>query len=568
MKRHKIIQASLLLSATLTAWCFFMLMRATGPLCDDYWYQRQFVDCSDGNFSNNFHHFRNLGEDYITTWGQALNSCVNHYFYFDNARMANNFRLLSNMIPEWLTDLLSSLMLVILVWAIIRIAGRRASAATWGTVLTLVFLYPSWAFPMTGCDFLMNYLWSSALLLLSYHIITRDCRGTRFGAAVALCLLAGTMHEGLGAATLCGVACYLIQHRSNATRRQWTLAAAMAAGVAFVTFSPALAMRVTTQSVLAQDSTFISMLIRNIIDNQPAPALTLAVLVAVWIKRGWTTLKSLLQEVLPLIIMIAASYAITAFANAQPRALTLANLAFVIISLRGIACAATWSNRRAINALGWTVTLAVGGWLGMLATWQEFINISKEKLLEAVAHTDSDLIYCDLSDSRQLPAIAMRMIGGLGSNNMNEIRNIIGSIRGMERAENSVVLPEKYRGIPFDHWPPVPGNAHLRGSLPLFYSEDGPLDFDDNFLVEFDKPGTDPMASPFSYSPIHQWVKDLRSAASGIDQGVTQAHFIKMPVTDEMKRQGLCNADTVWFYFFFDLPLHNVSRKINAINLR
>lgn len=566
MNRHNLEK---LLLAALTGWCFFMLMRATGPMQDDFWYQRQYINRFDGDKEANYWNFRFIGEDYITTWGQALESCKNHYLYHDNARMANDIRLMANMVPEWVTDLLSALMLVVLTAGIIKLASRRISLSpmAWGGTLLLIFIYPTWEHAMLCTDFLMNYLWAMALLTAAALTVIAGPRGWRLAAGTAFCFFAGTMHEGLTVPIVCGLVCGLIQHRKNASPRQWLLTAAMAAGAALIVFSPALLDRLHDDVVVrGQEFSVPRALAKGIILDWPALLLTTATVFLHAVRQGRRPTATLLRDSLPLLATAAVSYLITGFTLSAERALWPADIALAILTVRAIS--RSHRNSAILRPAGWALTLTVSGWLGMVATWQAMSTRNQQALIELAAGTTEKILYFDLIDANSYPFIALDMITGAGID-VNELKSALGSVRGLEDGDKHVVLPERFRGMPLDSLPLVPGDARLRGTYPFFYSENGKLNsHDSSIYVDYGAPYSLDGCSPFSFCFISQWMKYIRSMVSGIDPRLTEVQETPVAVTAEMRNRGISDRDTVWFYLFQKIPRHNLSRKINAINLK
>jgi len=558
-----------LLMIVLTGWCFFMVMRATGLMQDDFWYQRQYIDRFDGDPLANYWNFRFIHEDYITTWGQALESCGNHYLYHDNARMANNLRLMANMVPEWVTDLLSALMLVTLAAGIIKLTSRRISLTpmAWGGSLALIFLYPTWEHAMLCTDFLMNYLWAMALLTAAALAVIAGPRGWKFAAAMAFCFFAGTMHEGMSVPVICGIACHLIQQRKKTVPRQWALTAAMAAGAAIIIFSPALLRRFNeTMDNLGADHSVLKDLVKAIALDQPAMLLTGTALIIHAIRRGLRQTMTLMKDSLPLLTTIAVGFFITAYITAAYRALWPADMALAILTVRAVS--RSFRSHMVLRPAGWALTLCICGWLGMLATWQQTSTRNQEALIEVAAASDEKIIYFDLIDANRYPFIALDMITGAGID-FNELKSALGTVHSLEEADSSVVLPERFRGTPLDSLPLVPGDARLRGSYPFFYSENGKLNLDGNSLyIDYGAPYSLEGCSPFSYCILSQWMKNFRTFVSGIDPRLAEVYETPVAVTTEMRKRGLSDRDTVWFYILQKIPRHNLSRRINAINLR
>lgn len=555
-----------LLLVAVTAALFFMFMRVTGPLGEDYRYQRQYVDRFDGDAEANSMNFRFMREPVISNCEEAFQSCVNHYRFHDNARMANNICFFANLIPEWSTDLISSFMLVLMIGCMARIGWGAINPVSWGTALCLAFLFPYWKYPMTGIDFLINYLWATAMLLAAYVVVTGRWRisGRWFAPAALLCFFAGTMHEGLAVAVEAGILCFLIQQRGSVKRRQWFLFAFLCLGTALIVFTPSLLSRVAIAAADTREYTPQLYLVNN-----PLPILfTAFFLFLILITRTRSVLGRFVIDTLPLWCMIVVSLVLATWTRAELRSMFLADIAAAIICVKAL-CEVVENHfcKTTFYAWGWVCTLSVCGWLGMLSTWRQYIDPFKNKLIELARVSTDRLIYCDVPDSRHFPAISFGIVGNIGNEFAIDEMLMTGSINGMDEKNPYLVLPERFRDIPFNQLPAVPGNARLRGSLPFFYSQDGKPDLSKRVVIEYGTPYSDPEAVPFSHSPFHQAYKALRSAISGLPQGLAEARCISFPVSAEMKRKGICRDDTAYFIYFYDIPPEKISCRIKAIDI-
>lgn len=564
MKKTKSNKLTRFILIALTAWCFYLLMHATGSLQDDFWYQREYVDISGGNHSENYNYFRSVNGDYITTWEQAINSCKNHYLYHDNARMANNIRLISNLAPDWVSDLLTSLMLVLLVGGLIK-AARPSQSITpglWGIALVLTFLYPWWQHPMLSMDFLMNYLWSAAFGVWAWIVIVNKPTKRRLWYLIPFCLFAGTMHEGFSVPIIAGLGTYLIINRKDSTLPQWMLLGSMTLGAAFIIFSPALLWEV---SLRFQNSGHIKSSLFSTLSKETLNLIIYALILIILRLRSETPVFiKYLKESFPLFVVFISALIICGVSSAEIRALWIGDLALAIISLRAIIIAFPSLSDNGVQIGGWITTLAICCWFGMLSIWQGAASRNLQSLIDT-ARKSGDVIYFDLLTNDNFPFLSFNMVGG--TSDVNEIQSALASISGLKRAKEKVVLPEKYRGIPFDSIPGMPGSAGLHGERFIYFysgvklSEKGEL-----FNILYGDPGSNPDANKYSYSFLSKFLKRIRRRFSGIPDSYMDASAIPVAVTDEMRRSGICDKDTAWFYGFHFMPPHYNSCRIEAID--
>lgn len=553
-----------ILLMALTVWCFDLLMLATGPQQDDFWYSRNYPDAFNGDHELNFDYFRSISGEYLTTWKQAIESCKNHYLYHDNARMANNLMLISNLAPEWLVDFVSAIFLVLLVWGIIRAAcpRQKITPLLWGASLLIVFLFPWWEHPMICADFMMNYLWSTTILIWAWIAITGNPHKRQLWYLIPFCVFAGTMHEGLSASMIAGLFVYLILNRHESNGCRWILFGAVVFGPVFIIFSPALLWEFSRR--MAREHNLIRLTLRILGIEYLNLTITAIALFVLRKRAGSFEFRKFLKGCLPFFVIVLVNYAVCFFSVADPRALWVGDIALAVVTMRAFIEISSGLSTKTGMVCGWISTLTVCAWFGMLSVWQAAASRNLRDLIET-AKNSGDVIYFDLLSLDQFPFLNFNMICGI--TDINEITSALGSIDGLDKAMHKVVLPEKFRDIPFDSLPGVSGSARLRGeNLLYFYSPEFHSDRFAHFDITYGGVGSLPGANPYSHSRLSLIFKKIRSSVSRIPDTYLDATLIPIVVTDDMKRRGICESDTAWFYGFHFIPTHYVSCKVEAID--
>ena len=141
--------------------------------------------------------FWNCEGDNISSLMDVVISVKNHYFLI-NGRLANMIALASNLLPPWIIDIAHAAAYLLMLISLLRIIDsewKHRPLLTLGVVATLWIILP-WEDYLASSDFMINYVWSSALVLF---FIERRIRTPWSGNVVAMCVLgfvAATMHEG------------------------------------------------------------------------------------------------------------------------------------------------------------------------------------------------------------------------------------------------------------------------------------------------------------------------------------------------------------------------------------
>lgn len=180
------------------------------------------------------------GESAQLPWWGLPRFAASHWLHA-NGRLANFVMPVCAFLPKWVV---APLFAAAVVW-LLSIADRLANPSRnpWLTPivwLTLIVALPWWD-SMCLFDCQLNYVWTSAMTLTSFRLITTSQPVRwKYGAA-ALCFLAGCMHESASLPLLCGLSAWMLASRRHSESAP--LLYAFAAGTLLVTLSPGILLR-------------------------------------------------------------------------------------------------------------------------------------------------------------------------------------------------------------------------------------------------------------------------------------------------------------------------------------
>lgn len=218
-----------------------LLMYLSTPYAnDDLWYLLPFRDWMSGSGESTY------WDIVISTWRER--------YLTDNTRLANMIVPFTMAIqPKWVMDVLNALMTVMLYMLVVRVAGLGWAKPLWRPVAMIgcvMFLLP-WGDQMLLCDFSLNYIWTSVVILAFALLWLRDGNhGHRIGLFV-LSAVAGAMHEMASVSLLCGMVVYLLSNRGESSRGRWVMLVGMAVGVTILLTAPGPYVRASESEVNA-----------------------------------------------------------------------------------------------------------------------------------------------------------------------------------------------------------------------------------------------------------------------------------------------------------------------------
>lgn len=218
-----------------------LLMYLSTPYAnDDLWYLLPFRDWMSGSGESTY------WDIVISTWRER--------YLTDNTRLANMIVPFTMAIqPKWVMDVLNALMTVMLYMLVVRVAGLGWAKPLWRPVAMIgcvMFLLP-WGDQMLLCDFSLNYIWTSVVILAFALLWLKGGNHGHWIGLFVLSAVAGAMHEMASVSLLCGMVVYLLSNRGESSRARIAMIVGMAVGVAVLLTAPGPYVRASESAVNA-----------------------------------------------------------------------------------------------------------------------------------------------------------------------------------------------------------------------------------------------------------------------------------------------------------------------------
>lgn len=158
-----------------------------------------------------------------------------------NGRVLNLLLPLLLALPQWVLAGMCGAFAAVMIWQGARAAGCRSGLATVTFAAASLVVLPWWdSMTLFACQ--TNYVAASALLLISYNLMTDD-KVRCLWLWIPVVAIAGACHEGASVPLLVGLTAYYAVNRRRPDWYHFALLAAFAAGALFVTFSPGILSR-------------------------------------------------------------------------------------------------------------------------------------------------------------------------------------------------------------------------------------------------------------------------------------------------------------------------------------
>ena len=200
---------------------FWALYTFTPALGDDL----GFAVCAKGT-TDNFGSSFNI--DPAAAW--------DYYIHYSDGRLANFICMLCLALPRALVAVISALALVYIAFGSLRLVGVNGMKSP--TALAFIALWLTfgiqWRDELLLMDFAINYVWSSALMLVFIALFFNDKANWVVSVVVALVL--GIMQEGAAAPTLCGCAAWGVFNIKKLNVRRIAMLAALVPGILYIVF--------------------------------------------------------------------------------------------------------------------------------------------------------------------------------------------------------------------------------------------------------------------------------------------------------------------------------------------
>ena len=361
----------------------------TFPVLDDLVYQHSVIPAD----------YWYCGGELISTPGQLWEAIWTHYAYV-NSRLANLIALVLMQLPRQLCGCLTGLMTAFMLMGLVRLSGRRTEGGMAAATLLMWTAFP-WYNGMASIDYVVNYVWASAMALWAVAAITS--RGRLWWWA-ALGVAAGWMHEGVAAAAIGYTAGYMIMRR-GADRRSLIIMVALLAGFALnlCGATTTRALRAFAGEEAASLRTPMAQWLRSML-SQFWPLWLGMCLAAIAIIRKRTKLRALL----PAIGMTAASFVLALAVGGLNRTAWGVQLGSIILILQSMPAIGSRTRRFFIPAVS-VATVVYILWLTSLVGWQIKFS-SEERALAAEAAEGADTLRTAMTPANEVPFYLMGMI--------------------------------------------------------------------------------------------------------------------------------------------------------------
>lgn len=396
---RRIINALYIIATAIGVWLWLC---ASEPTYDDLVYMHE---CHG-------HDMWSCGGPAITDIAQIPASIRVHFGLF-NSRLANAVAYFVLLLPRQVSAAICALMAAAMLAALIRLAaasGRR----TWIAPLTVFLIWAAlpWSDCMTSVDYLINYVWASAMalwMLVFADKIEHPGRAATAGIFIAG-ILTGWMHEGIIAGAIAYAAVRAMQTRSRAWL--YTLIA-LSIGM-MINVCGATLLRVgrlkyyftmaeVCRAAIPQCFTLVV-------------ALPLALLAAR--KVG---LRKAAEEFIAPLAMVVAGIAVCMAVRQLTRTAWTIQLGSIILFVRSLVLLSRPESDRRWLAVHAGALVVYTAWLTSLISWQERFS-DEERALISMNRTDSDTVYMPLTLPQDAPwylaNIAHHWFLGKGENYM------------------------------------------------------------------------------------------------------------------------------------------------------
>lgn len=369
---------------------------------------------------------------YIQGMEDALTAAWNHYLAV-NGRLANTLMFFYGLLPPVVGPLLQGVMYALMMAAILRLGlgrgWRRHYLAAAGLV-ALGWVVLPWGDMMGSADFLLNYVWSSALVLWSLVV----CRGfsTRLGW-LWMVIPAALMHESISAAADAGLGLFILLNIREYRRRPKALVLPLAFMVASlgVLFAPGFLIRAgQIDGQMVDYGWFISYKLG--VREWPLWVLT-ALSVLYGVKRRTV------RKLIPAWGIIAGAFAISVYALAYERSLWIADC--VGLAMLVWICSRIRVGRILKGVLAVAVMLAVSVWMGAICVLQWGLSRERDVVMSALRESPYPVMCADITEYTQIPWWMLDIPASVGEGTTGIRANISAEVLGLNTGRFAVLPP-------------------------------------------------------------------------------------------------------------------------------
>lgn len=510
----------------LCPWCADDLPYSLAPFAGIY---------SDNGFWND------LGDEYGSL--SELWTGISGHAMMSNARLSNLLYIVVQLLPvavvKFICGLLCAGMYLGLLFLGIPAERRRNPWLV--TLVTLLFwvLFP-WDDFMQSSDFVFNYPLPSVAVLLWLYFYRRADGLSPWGK-VGLALLTvpvAWLHE----AFTVPLGAYVFLDWLLRGRRSWYPLLLEAIMVSVVLGMSAIGSSTRLEGYVFSASVILGSLragLFHFLKGMSIALLSLFLIGTVALLRRGSERRRFVQVFFPCAGAILCGIAVCIVLRTYERAAWGLDL-FVCLALTGLVSEAKVLPRVGVAPAAVFAVLAGGYafWLSSLCVWQYRSTEGTYALYRALEPRGGrgfGPVYVDRVYSRDLPFYLMGL--NVPVDERNKYNNYtIANYFTRGRDVGVLVLPEKFRGVPIDSMPGIPGNAGARGEAP-FYILDRPYEGCLSLTGGEYRPGNNPAA------PL---LGKLKGMIPGVSGDRTEPHVESVPFID---------ADSVLRYFIIVEPL-------------
>lgn len=521
----------------------FSWYQFSGPIADDYVYMHE-MKCEymmDQSFNN-------CEGELITTFKQALDSSVKHYFFWGNARLGSYLMFFINLVPRWVVNIFNAFFLTAFFMLIARCGLGRSWRRRPLEVMILAWMlwvaYP-WQEFLLATSFAMNYVWAPAVLLF-FLLKWREKSWPMWG----ICLLAfagSVMQEALSVA-VCLLLFIICMERL--LRRGWDgklmwPALVFLFGSLLIIFCPGIYMRSDGGGFFSR-GLWMRGVIQAIVLNYWVFPIAIAMLCYTYFKlprRLWKKYMLIAVPLLVIALLNMAMLSIINFYNARGSAM---GYAFCLIVIgRGMKMLIHKEGRKA-GYIAAGLLVLMGIWMAGVATLTYESKQQRLKVKEEYIRTQNPIVYVDARSKGDYPwwsmSIPVSPHSVLYYSGFHYYNLYMKDKSIPLEMTNLSILPESFRGKRLNELDSVPGTMKLFGRDGVYLTLNSRYMYDALYMTY----APDERFSNFFTSPRNP-IDILRTLHKGKNLRIEDAtlQYIR-PVILRSPAFGMNKGDTIY----------------------
>lgn len=339
---------------------------------------------------------------------------------------------------------LSAAMTAIMLIFGLKLCGKCADNSVYSVlfIVAMAWVLPWWD-SMTIFTCQENYIWASAIILLSLYFIYNPPRKVfHFILALGICLVGGATHEGGTLPLVCGMAVYAVIARPRLDSR-WLLIAAFLIGTLFVSLSPGIIARAHMPRLA--DDPIVPLALKTV----PVVLVMLTILFVMLINRKWRPSVFLLLRSPYLVLIVAAivSAIIALSSGIVGRSGWFAEI-YALIVITHVISDNLHIGRQATINISLIALLALIIQTAYVAFWQYALSREYEIFEKNFLHSDGDIVFVDYTAHNKLPfSLLGRYEGVPDADDVYILQALVNYYR--PGAALPVVLPVEAQNIDF-----------------------------------------------------------------------------------------------------------------------